>query len=33
MRPTSIAYSLIGSFFIVERLLRQGEEAKSLQEG
>jgi protein-S-isoprenylcysteine O-methyltransferase Ste14 len=33
MRPLLVAYSLIGSFFVVERLLRQGESAMSLQEG
>ncbi len=33
MRPLLVAYSLIGSFFVVERLLRQGESARSMQEG
>jgi protein-S-isoprenylcysteine O-methyltransferase Ste14 len=33
MRPLRIAYSLIGCFFIAERLLRQGEGARSLQQG
>jgi protein-S-isoprenylcysteine O-methyltransferase Ste14 len=33
MRPLHIAYSLIGCFFIAERLLRQGEGARSLQQG
>lgn len=33
MRPIKIAYSLIGCFIIIERLLRKGEAAKSLQEG
>jgi hypothetical protein len=33
MRPLPVAYSLVGSFFVVERLLRQGENARSMQEG
>ncbi len=33
MRPIKIAYSLIGCFLIIERLLRKGEAAKSMQEG
>src|SRR5437588_11658595 len=33
MRPTSIAYCLIGSFFVIERLLRRGKEARSMEEG
>src|SRR5207245_779369 len=33
MRPLLVAYSLIGSFFVVERLLRQGESARSIDEG
>lgn len=33
MRPIRIAYCLIGCFFVVERLLRQGKDARSLQEG
>lgn len=33
MRSIRIAYSLIGCFFVIERLLRKGEAAKSLQEG
>jgi protein-S-isoprenylcysteine O-methyltransferase Ste14 len=33
MRPLLVTYSLIGSFFVVERLLRQGESARSMQEG
>ncbi len=33
MRPIKIAYSLIGCFIIIERLLRQGKAAKSFQEG
>ncbi|HVB20538.1 MAG TPA: isoprenylcysteine carboxylmethyltransferase family protein [Ktedonobacteraceae bacterium] len=32
MKPIKIAYSLIGCFIIIERLLRKGEAAKSLQE-
>ena len=33
MRPISVAYSLIGCFFVVERLLRKGKDARSLKEG
>ena len=33
MRPIKIAYSLIGSFLVIERLLRKGDAAKSMQEG
>jgi protein-S-isoprenylcysteine O-methyltransferase len=33
MWPMRVAYSLIGCFFVVERLLRRGENARSLQEG
>ena len=33
MKPIKIAYSLIGCFIIIERLLRQGKAAKSFQEG
>jgi protein-S-isoprenylcysteine O-methyltransferase Ste14 len=33
MRPIRVAYALIGCFFVAERLLRQGESAKSFQEG
>src|SRR5215470_5682050 len=33
MRPLRVAYGLLGSFFVVECLLRQGEGAKSFQEG
>ncbi|MEO8971284.1 MAG: isoprenylcysteine carboxylmethyltransferase family protein [Ktedonobacteraceae bacterium] len=33
MRPIKIAYSLIGCFMLIERLLRKGEAAKSMQEG
>src|SRR5579859_5433777 len=33
MRPLRVAYGLFGCFFVVERLLRRGEEAKSFQEG
>jgi len=33
MWPIRVAYGLIGCFFVAERLLRQGESAKSLQEG
>ena len=33
MRPLRVAYGLIGCFFVVERLLRQGEGAKSFREG
>ncbi len=33
MRPIGAAYGLIGSFFVIERLLRQGKEAKSMVEG
>src|SRR5262245_48324877 len=33
IQPIHIAYSLVGSFFIIERLLRQGESAKSFREG
>ncbi len=33
MRPIRVAYGLIGCFFVAERLLRQGESAKSLEEG
>src|SRR3989442_1487212 len=33
MRPIHVAYGLMGCFFVAERLLRQGESAKSLQEG
>lgn len=33
MRPTGVAYSLIGCFFVVERLLRRGKAARSLEEG
>ena len=28
MRPIGAAYGLIGSFMVIERLLRQGKEAK-----
>jgi protein-S-isoprenylcysteine O-methyltransferase Ste14 len=33
MRPLRVTYGLIGCFFVMERLLRQGESAKSFQEG
>lgn len=33
MRPIGAAYGLIGSFMVIERLLRQGKEAKSMEEG
>jgi len=33
LRPIHIAYALIGSFFGVERMLRQGRKATSLQSG
>jgi len=33
MKPIKIAYSLIGSFFVIERLFRKGEAARSLEEG
>jgi protein-S-isoprenylcysteine O-methyltransferase Ste14 len=33
MRPIGAAYGLIGSFMVIERLLRQGKEAKSFEEG
>lgn len=33
MRSIKIAYSLIGCFLIIERLLRKGEAAKSMQAG
>jgi protein-S-isoprenylcysteine O-methyltransferase Ste14 len=33
MRPLRIAYVLIGCFFVAERLLRQGRDAKSMQAG
>jgi|SRR6266566_1026850 len=33
MWPIRAAYGIIGCFFVAERLLRQGESAKSLQEG
>ena len=33
MRPIRVAYGLIGCFFVAERLLRQGESARSFQEG
>src|SRR6478752_6550819 len=33
IKPIHFAYGLIGSFFVIERLLRRGESAKSLQGG
>lgn len=33
MRPTGVAYSLIGCFFVIERLLRRGKAASSLEAG
>ncbi|HEV7236218.1 MAG TPA: methyltransferase, partial [Ktedonobacteraceae bacterium] len=33
MRPIGAAYGIIGSFMVIERLLRQGKEAKSMVEG
>jgi len=33
MWPIRVAYGLIGCFLVTERLLRQGESAKSLEEG
>ncbi len=33
MKPMKIAYCFIGCFFVVERLLRKGEAARSMEEG